>query len=308
MITKTNIQYDGYGSCLEISNGIVRLVVTLDFGPRIIRYSFVDGENIFFEDKDRIFFDDNKEIEEVYGKDAVWYIYGGHRLWTSPEAMPRTYYPDNEPVNVTLTEQGAIFTPPVQKWNQYGYAIEVQLSEDSADVTVIHKLKNYSPWDVTLSLWPISVLSSGGTEVFPQPTYDAGFLANRQIAFWSYAKMTDTRLGWLDRYIILKQDGNISEEFKMGLGSDHGYALYFNHGDVFVKQFEAKRDGNYPDGGMSFETYTNQLFLEMETLSELKTIAPEETAEHVERWSLYKGQLPELSDDVLDKEVQKYLK
>ncbi len=308
MIAKNTIQYDGYGKCLEISNGIVRLVVTLDFGPRIIRYSFADGENIFFEDKDRIFFEEGNEMKEAYGENARWYIYGGHRLWTSPEALPRTYYPDNDPVDVTLTERGAIFTPPVQKWNQYGYAIEVCLSEDSSDVTVIHRLTNYGPWDVTLSLWPISVLSPGGTEVFPQPTYDAGMLANRQMAFWSYVKMTDSRLGWLDRYITLRQDASVDDNFKMGLGSDHGYALYFNHGDVLVKKFDAKRGGNYPDGGMSFETYTNPLFLEMETLSELKTIAPEETAEHVETWSLFKGQLPELSDDVLDKEVQKYLK
>ena len=99
MIEKKEIQYENYGRCLEIKNNKVRLVVTLDFGPRIIRYSFIDGENILFEDRERVFKELNPQMEEVYGKGKPWIIYGGHRLWKSPENMPETYYPDNNPVD-----------------------------------------------------------------------------------------------------------------------------------------------------------------------------------------------------------------
>ena len=44
----------------------------------------------------------------------------------------------------------------------------------------------------------------------------------------------------------------------------------------------------YPDGGCSFETYTNDVMLEFETLGELKTVAKGETSEHSEVWTLCK--------------------
>ena len=44
MITKKEIQYENYGRCLQINNDKAGIVVTIDFGPGIIRYSFVDGE------------------------------------------------------------------------------------------------------------------------------------------------------------------------------------------------------------------------------------------------------------------------
>lgn len=307
MITKREIVYGEFGKCLELDNGIIRLVVTLDFGPRIIRFSFVDGENMLFEDPKRSFHKTEEALDKVYGKGAAWYIYGGHRLWTSPESIPRTIYPDNDPVSVELTDKGAVFTPPVQKWNQYGCRIEVSLQEDSAEVTVKHRVTNYAAWDVTLAPWAITVLSTGGTEIIPQPVKNTGLLPNRQIAFWPYAKATDSRLSWLDRYIILKQDAKAEDAFKMGINSQHGCALYFNHGDVFVKRYDAKEDGVYPDGGMSFETYTNPRFLEMESLGELRTLAPGAFAEHTEHWSLKKGELPELNDEALDKAVAEYV-
>ncbi len=307
MITKQEIQYDGYGKCLEISNGIVRLVVTTDFGPRIIRYSFIDGENMFYENKDRSFFADGDEFEKVYGKGSVWYIYGGHRLWTSPEDYPRTYYPDNEPVDVKLTENGAIFTPPMQKWNQYQYAFDISLAEDSTEVTVKHYLTNHGAWDVTLAIWPVTVLSPGGTEIVPQPVRKTYCLPNRNMAFWDHTVLNDDRLTWMKRYILLRQDKSATGNVKFGINSQHGFAMYFNHGDMFLKQFEPNLNGTYPDGGMSFATYTNPMFLEMESLSELQSVAPGATIEHTEHWSLHKTDMPELTDEAIDAFKKQYI-
>jgi hypothetical protein len=40
-------QYRGWPNCYRITNGEVELIVTTDVGPRIIRYSFVGGQNMF---------------------------------------------------------------------------------------------------------------------------------------------------------------------------------------------------------------------------------------------------------------------
>lgn len=307
MIAKNEIEYKNYGKCLELTNGIVRLVVTLDIGPRVINYSFCDGDNIMFEDIDRVFSHSGAAFDEAYGG-GTWYIYGGHRLWTSPEGMPKSYYPDNDPVTYELTENGVRLMPPVQKWNQYAYTIEIALEENNTNVTLKHEIKNCAAWPVTLAPWAITVLSPGGVEVVPQPTRDTGLLGNRLIGLWPYAKMTDARVSWADRYIFLRQDSTAEGNFKVGLNSEHGYALYFNHGDLFVKQFSPRENGCYPDGGMSFETFTNPLFLEMETLGEISTIEPESTVSHTECWSLHKAELPELTEAAIDSVVKQYVR
>ena len=83
--------YKNYGKCLCLDNGIIKLIATIDVGPRIVFFGFTDGDNVLFEDIDRNFY----EINNGYG---VWYAYGGHRIWSAPEVMPETYLPDNSKV------------------------------------------------------------------------------------------------------------------------------------------------------------------------------------------------------------------
>lgn len=303
-ITLNEIQYKNFGRCVELSNGIIKVIVTIDVGPRIINYSFVDGENIFWEDIDRL--ETTDEVEECYG--SPWYLYGGHRLWTSPEASPRTYYADNDPVSYKAVPGGAVFTQKTQKINQVQCEITVTLAPDSSDVKVTHRITNKNAWDITFAIWALSVMSQGGLEIIPQPTSDTGLLNNRVIGIWPYAKFTDSRITWGDRYIAMKQDPEIAPAYELGINSEHGFAMYFNHGDVFVKKFDLVKGGTYPDGGMSFESYVCGNFLECESLGELKSVAPGEWVEHSERWSLSKASAPERFDEeLLDRLAEKYI-
>ena len=53
MITKTVLEsYKQYGRVLCVSNEIAEAYVTLDVGPRIIRFGFVGGQNILRDDRD----------------------------------------------------------------------------------------------------------------------------------------------------------------------------------------------------------------------------------------------------------------
>ena len=54
----------------------------------------------------------------------------------------------------------------------------------------------------------------------------------------------------------------------------------------------------YPDFGCSFETFTNNEFLEIETLGPLTKVLPGKTVEQVEHWSLHRNvNLPKFHDD-----------
>ncbi|MBD9061208.1 MAG: hypothetical protein EGR45_04205, partial [Ruminococcaceae bacterium] len=93
MVTATELNYKNFGKCVKLDNGTASIIVTVDVGPRIISYCLDGHENMLLEDVDREFKDDSPELREYFGEDKTWYIYGGHRLWSSPESYPHSYVP-----------------------------------------------------------------------------------------------------------------------------------------------------------------------------------------------------------------------
>ncbi len=302
--------YGSWGNCLRLYNDKIELFITLDFGPRVIRFGWIGGQNLFCEDTKVESSASGEDFDQVYGKDAVWYIRGGHRLWTSPEARPRSYYPDNEPVAWEEIENGVLLTPPPQKWTQLQEQMEITMCPQSGKVTVKHKIVNIGAWDIEFSAWAMTVLARGGLEIVPQPQKDTVLLGNRVLALWPYTHMTDKRVYWGDKYISLQQHPDADGPIKFGINSEHGFAAYCLNGDLFVKQFELHQGVTYPDGGMSFETFTNSLMLEMESISPLKKVAPGDCIEHTEYWSLYHDvPAPDPRDEeAMDALVGKYVK
>ncbi len=271
-------EYKGWKNCIEISNGIVDLIATTDVGPRIIRFGFVDGPNEFLEVKDQLGTTGGEE----------WKMYGGHRLWLSPESIQRTYEPDNSRIAWRKKKNGVTLVAPVSPWLQIKKEVEIIMSPDEAKVTVLHRLTNKSPWPVELAAWPITVMAAEGREIVPQTTTSTGLLPNRMLALWPYTKMNDKRVYWGEKYITLKQDPESDCRFKIGLPNTEGWAAYANNGHLFVKQFLHFNGELYPDySASSYETYTSYAILEMETLSPLVLLETEDSIEHTENWALY---------------------
>jgi hypothetical protein len=306
-VTVKEITYGQWGNCIEVSNGIIDLIATLDFGPRIIRFGLVGRENEFFEDKELELTQGGEQFN-VFGG-GEWHIYGGHRLWHSPEVSPRSYYPDNSKVSWTEVENGIKLRPEEEKWNQMQKEIEIIMSPESAKVKVIHRITNTGAWDVEFAPWALSVMAPGGKEVVPQPQRDTGLLGNRILALWPYTKMNDKRVYWGDKFITLQQDPNAEGPFKFGLTNEDGWAAYFNHNNMFVKYYKHNKDGVYPDFGVSYETYTNKFMLEIESLGELKRTAPGETVEHIEEWEIFADvPVPSNDEGEIKAIVSKYIK
>lgn len=309
MVTIEKVSYGSWGNCMRISNGSIELFATLDFGPRIIRFGFINGTNMFCEDTEATSTASGDGFDKHFGKDSKWYIRGGHRLWTSPEADPRSYYPDNDPVECEITDNSIILTPPEQKWTQIQMQMKITMCPNSNNVTVDHYITNTGAWNVELAAWGLSVLNRCGTEIIPQPTKDTGLLGNRVLALWPYTKMTDERVYWGDKYITLKQDPNADRKFKFGINSEHGFAAYILDGDMLIKRFDVNENGNYPDGGMSFETFTSSLMLEMESVGELTKLNPGQTLTHTEKWEMVDNVICDLSTpEGIETAVKTYIK
>lgn len=297
MIQTNEITYGIYGKCLCITNGKIEVYVTLDFGPRICRCAFVDGENFFKEFED--FGQGSFLGEDCKFEDDRFFNRGGHRFWLSPEAKPRTTYPDNKPVSYELTTNGAVFVQPMQEVNEVQLSVEVELSETDNKVKVTHHAKNVGYWPKEFSTWAISVSAQNGIEIIPQNTTNTGLLPNRFLSIWPYTKLNDPRLSIGDKYIRLKQDPSIENALKIGLMQEHPWAMFFHHGDLFIKTYEPVCGAKYPDNNCTYETYVCGKFIELETLGELKTANPGETNSHTETWYLYENvNIPQTDDEV----------
>jgi hypothetical protein len=113
------------------------------------------------------------------------------------------------------------------------------------------------------------------------------YLPNMNIVYWPWTKPDDSRMSITGKYIIIKQDPEISDWFKIGMPNSEGWAAYINGGTMFVKTYKEDHTQKYPDFGSSYETFTNDLMLEMEILSPLKNIEPGGFVEVEEKWFLY---------------------
>jgi hypothetical protein len=290
--------YGAWDNCLELSNNQVKLVITLDIGPRVIFYGFVDGQNLM------------KNFDEQIGQTGgdEWKSYGGHRLWHAPEVMPRTYFPDNETVSYECEGNKVILDCPPEPDNNLKKVIEIELDEKTSEVKLSHKIFNTGLWDMELSAWCLTVMAPEGRAIIPQEPYVAhgseeneSFEPARPLVLWQFTKMTDPRFIWGDKYIQFKEDSSIDSKQKIGILNKQAWMAYALNGDLFLKKHDYDADAEYPDYNCNAEFFTMPGFLEMETFSPLKRIAPGECVENCESWQLFKVDISEDEVDIDNK-------
>ncbi|NKI20841.1 hypothetical protein HFN20_06350 [Paenibacillus dendritiformis] len=276
------ISHERWGESLKLENGIYTVIVPLGFGIRIMHLSLKGGENVFFEDTEGAVQHQGEEFAALGGEG--WKLRGGHRLWASPEAYPRTYVPDDKPIQYAVAGNGVKLLAPVEPWTQTAKEIELQFRDDR--IEVIHRITNHGPWPIELAPWALSVMAPGGTAIVPHSRRETGFLPNRVFALWPYTKMNDERVDWGDDVIQVRQCADIERAFKFGTRNEEGWAAYAVNGTLFEKSYEPQQEAVYPDFGCSFELYTNDKIMELETLGPLAALPPGGQAVHKEIWKL----------------------
>ncbi len=286
MVNIKNVNFSTFGNCLEISNGIVVLRVTTDIGPRIIYYGTTDEDNMMHTDDQLSNVRPSEFLDKNYGKGEVWRIYGGHRLWKSPEDES-SYQPDHNKVDVTLLDNGAEFFSGNDMVTGIGKRIKVTM-QDNGDVNIEHSFYNCGNKPLNVALWALSVMNKNGVAVIPMSKEDTGLLANRNLVIWPYTDVTDDRLKIKQNYISMRQDPNCKGPMKIGTLNTEGIAYYIRNDKLVEKIYpKAKRDGNYVDYSCSTELYTCKDFIEVESLSELQEIPVGGIATHTEIWKLH---------------------
>jgi hypothetical protein len=286
------IPYAGWKRNLRLRGATTELVITLEVGPRILRYAFADGKNVFVE-----------LPEQLGGSgETEWMIRGGHRLWTAPEGR-HSYELDNGPVTYkAIGAAGVEITQAPSKAFGFQKALRVELLADEV-VKVTHLLANIGRETLKVSPWTLTVMAPGGVALIPQPALGAhpsewpegmavnveeDFLPNRELVLWPFTDLTDGRYAFSENFLRLSYLPEMPAT-KLGMKLPTGWVAYQNGEDVFAKHFAYDPAKPYPDRGCNFEIFTNVAIVELESLAPSEPLAPGEVATQVEHWVLRKS-------------------
>ena len=155
--------HPAFGRSLFADNGIVALVIPLEYGIRVAHFSFIGEENVFYEQP--------IDMKELTTEDG-WRLRGGHRLWLAPEHED-TYCPDNAPITYDVREDAILLTQEIDARLGVIKSLRISFLED-ASVRVTHRIENRNPQSITRSLWAISVMAPGGVEEIPLGSREGG--------------------------------------------------------------------------------------------------------------------------------------
>lgn len=291
----------GWERCARLSNGQAELLVTLDVGPRILSYKLNDGENVL------------RAFPDTLGKSGEpgFVGRGGHRMWVAPEG-DMTYVPDNGPVTFELqppngvrAETPAAGKVPIRR------EMTVSLAANSSGVMIQHRATYEGSEPVSIASWGLTVMTPGGWEIIPQPpqgVHGREFLPDRVVVPWTYTDFSDPRWRFGKQFWTLRPTAN-SPATKMGFSHRVRWVAYVLPQSLFIKSFDYEDGALYPDLGCNYETFTKGDFIELETLSPLRTLGKGQSVSHTETWHLFAatGAPDERDEAALAKWLQPWL-
>jgi hypothetical protein len=266
--------------CIKLKNETLEIIITQSIGIRIIYLGFCGGENIFAELPNLTI--DCPGIGSVN-------LYGGHRLWHSPQVPERTHLPDNYPVIIKEFESGVEVIRDTEIKTGIQKSIRITLPDNNANVIVDHIIKNEGVWPIETAPWAITSLKPGGVAILPQMTefIDVdGVWPNRCLAFWPFTDINSPYIHWGNRFLFVEAKME-KGRLKFGFPNPKSWLAYYNRGLLFIKKASYSEKELYFDMGSSSQLYCQPEFIELETLGPRKVIAPGEIVSHREIWNLY---------------------
>lgn len=282
------IDDENFGKCVLLTNGVIDVVVTVDFGPRMIRFGFCGKDNLLYQDTERIHSILCEDAGDEIDPDKMFYYYGGHRLWLSTERSAKTILPDNAPVVYSILPDSVRFSAPRQRNTSFQTGFEIFMGEDTADIMVVHTAKNTAKESQPCGLWPITMLDGEGIVVLPQnQDVSDNYRPNRSIVLWPGTKIHDERLYIGNRFLTVRKFSTGDEPFRIGCNNILGWAAFVGPHYTFIKRYVHNVQAVYPDFGSSCEVGCQKDFTEIQSMSPMYHVEPGQEIKHVENLSVY---------------------
>ena len=292
-----------FGKCVLISNSVIEVCVTVDKGPRIIHFGFINEEGLLFN-KSIIDIIPISQLDNTAKNTQSLDEYSGHRLllkeYPSKSNIPLI---EDEPIVYSILPEGIRFVPPYENLQT---SIEITLSENTNNLMILHSVKNLSYEKKNLAICAsTSFLGKNGILVVPQNEEYSDIAPNRIISLWSYSKINDSRLSLFDKYLTFSPNSKNKSSFRLGTNNTPGWVAFLCNNTAFFKRFVHNSNAKYLDGESSLEFFSTENVLTVETLSPIFEIGKNEIARHAENWSIFKAGMQYQFNSA--KEIDKFL-
>jgi len=266
-----------FGRVLWMTDGKTDLAVALDFGIRVVHLSAAGCENLFY-------------VQPADRSDGYvagdWCLYGGHRLWLSPESWD-SYFPDNSPIRYTVCDDAILFEQGLDTQLNVYKSLCVRFLEDGS-ISIRQQIRNASDQPLTGAAWGVNTLDAGGTaEIVFACVEPGGFQPTRSISLWSVTNLGDPRLRFTHNRLFATHMP-LKDYLKLGFFCNPGHVVFKNKGQSMQLTFDADPDAEYSDNGCNFELFMCAQFMELESLGKKTDILPGQCAVHTEYWRINK--------------------
>lgn len=267
-------EFLGWREAYRLRLGEAEVMILTEVGPRILSLSVGGGPNLLFVDP------------ETTGQgqgDESWHVYGGHRLWVSPETE-HTYVPDNAPCEVRVSGDGLTAVAPVAR--QTGLQKRLTCSAREGRLVVEHGVRNTGTILYAGALWALTCVQPQGVVAFPWGRGGAWDI--KKIVYWNrwMQQGSDVSSEQWRPGPDLFQVVPTGEVGKVGTNSPEAWVALCREDATFIKSYAWNADARYPDEDTSLQVYTCGQFIELETLSPLTTFYPGQETVHREVWTV----------------------
>ncbi|MBX2923780.1 MAG: hypothetical protein KF746_16370 [Chitinophagaceae bacterium] len=241
---------------VKCTSGQHTVVIGTSAGPRILSLRCNGGENLLYED------------HTDFGVGA-WRMYGGHRFTIAPE-NDDSYYPDNEPCEVTM-EDTAIHITAQQRSN--GLMLSLVISESpEGGFYIDHVLVNGGSSDWSGALWAITCVLRSHILTGSCQTKAINFWPGTDASKW---KQADGKIG-VENGDFRGKAGWYSAAPELSAVSTKG-KFTITSPDKTVPELCV-------DNGSNVEIFVCAGWAELETLSEKYIVAQGGSVVHRQRW------------------------
>ncbi len=273
---KTFVAHDStYGNLLWISDGSMEAAASLDYGIRIMVLRCAGMENILYRQPD--------DLSDGISTEKGWRLHGGHRFWAAPESDD-SYYPDNDPIEYAIEEDAVLLTQKTDPWTGFQKQFRLSFPGDGS-LKVEHILTNRNAFPVQAAAWGITTLKGEGVAEIPYNGDQDGYAPNRSLVFWFDSSPADSRLSYTKNAVNARHL-TLEHKLKIGAYTPQGKISMENLGQKLEISFALHPMENHPDHGSNAEIYLDKHIMELETLGEIKEIAPNLSTIHTEYWRI----------------------
>lgn len=287
----SEIVSDEFGHCARLENDDIEMLVTLDYGPRIVSVSKNGSPNLIYNTVD-------PEIHRNHG----------HKMRIALEKSTNAIYCDNSPVRYSLLQDGVSFVQTLTQPTQLELSMDVVFSSEIGSFMVVHSVLNRSLEDIRLSIYTETPYTDDGFVFIPQSNIRETDRPGRVLTLWENCSWRDKRLFIGDQYITVHSDTDYSQRLKIGVNNTAGFCGFVKGKNALIKRYVHNRTALYPFQACSAFATSNEKYLSLQTNSPFYIIAEGEYARHIESWIFteYEGELHPDNETELDDFINSY--